>query len=356
MEKKKFLIVNFMQFGYHIGNLKYCQYLKDDFEISYICFDYKKERIIERGINIHYVSREGNIIVRNIRFIKYVYKTIKNYKFHFIYIQYFQGSSLLPLFLESKQKLHLDIRTGSVSANLFKREIYNFMLRIESFFFKSISIISVGLRNKLGISKKAYILPLGADPIFVKRKLDYKLHLLYIGILTNRHIEKTIYGTSLFLKEFPTANIYYTIVGDGWNNEKDILQNLINKLNLQSYFNLAGHVSSDKLLQFYTIANVGVSYIPMTKYFEYQPPTKTFEYLMAGIPVIATNTYENRQIINRSNGILINDKPEDFADAISQLYKSLNTFDEKIIRDSIKGNEWSHIIHEMKEVLLMKLF
>jgi hypothetical protein len=43
--KKKLLIINKIQFGYHTDTFKYCQYLKDEFDITYICFDAKEIKI-----------------------------------------------------------------------------------------------------------------------------------------------------------------------------------------------------------------------------------------------------------------------------------------------------------------------
>lgn len=93
----------------------------------------------------------------------------------------------------------------------------------------------------------------------------------------------------------------------------------------------------------------------MTPYFEYQPATKTFEYLMAGLPVIATNTYENKVVVNKNNGYLINDNPQEFADAVSFLYNNFNCFDEESIRLSVKNFQWSKIVNRLKSYIQNKL-
>jgi glycosyltransferase involved in cell wall biosynthesis len=352
MEKKKLLIVNQTQFGYHSGNLQYCKYLKEEFDISFVSWDYKKPEMIESEIAIHYVSRKGNILKRNIRFILFVLQLLKRQEYSFTYIQYFRGSSFIPFYYWGNQKLHLDIRTGSVSVNKLNRILFNSVLRFESFFFKSISIISTGLRKRLRINKNAYILPLGANPVYVNRQSTNKLHLLYIGTFENRRIEDTIIGIHQFLKELPMADIHYTIIGDGWHNEKESFQRLINKLNLQKHIELKGYIPYNELLKFYETANVGVSYIPITSYFEFQPPTKTFEYLMAGMPVIATQTYENMQVISENNGVLIKDTPESFAEGIRILYNNISSFNEIIIRKSVENYQWSEIIQKMKAMIL----
>lgn len=350
--KKKLLFVNQSQFGYHIDYIQYCKYLKEDFEITYLCWDYNRKRIDEPGIKIKYVSRNGNIVTRNVKFILSILECLKQQNYDLVFIHYFRGSSIIPLLNKIQQPLHLDIRTGNVSKNVFKRNIYNAILRLESRFFKRISIISIGLRQMLGIAKKASILPLGANPIYVNRNTKYKLHLLYVGTLSGRRIEDTIEGMKLFLTDQPKADIYYTIVGDGWQNEKQNLQNRIIRLKLEKYFYLSGYVPSNELIHFYETANVGVSYIPQTPYYEYQPATKTYEYLMAGMPVIATKTFENLQVINQQNGLLIEDSPESFASGIAEIYNDKFSFKEELLRKSVENYNWNRIIQSMRETIL----
>jgi len=156
----------------------------------------------------------------------------------------------------------------------------------------------------------------------------------------------------LFLERIPNANIHYTIIGKGWHKEEEILLKFVNQLKLQKHIELIGYVANNELQPYYEKANVGVSYIPMTPYYEFQPATKTFEYLMAGMPVIATKTYENKQVVNQQNGVLIKDTPESFAKGIEQMFNQHSFFIENTIRQSVEGYEWSKIIQNMKRALL----
>jgi len=92
--------------------------------------------------------------------------------------------------------------------------------------------------------------------------------------------------------------------------------------------------------------NVGVSYVPITPYFDVQPPTKTFEYLLAGMPVIATRTKENEKVINEYNGVLIDDTPEDFRNGLALLYEriSANKFTSSRIIESSESYTWERIV------------
>lgn len=353
MGKKKLLFINQSQFGYHIDYAQYCKYLKDDFTITYLCWDYKNTKIEEPGINIKYISRDGNSIKRNIRFIQFALRCLKENKYYLVFINYFKGCSFISLFNHNNQKLHIDFRTGSIYNNQIKRFVSNKLQWLESFFFKNQSIISVGLRNQLGINRNAIILPLGANPQYINRNCHQNIHLLYIGTFYNRRLKDTIVGFNLFLKTNPHADIHYTIVGDGLLKEKKEIQEVISKYEIQDYIDLVGYVPHNELTKYFEMANVGVSYIPCSSYFEFQPATKTFEYLLAGMPVIATNTYENKQVINEINGILIDDNPQNFANAINHMYNHHNTFNEYIIRNSVINYEWKQIIKKMKETILV---
>lgn len=103
--KKKLLFVNQWQYGYHIDYVQYCRYLKNDFDITYLCWDYETKKIGESGINLIYISRKGNVISRNIRIVRNVINYAKQNFFDLIFIHYFRGCSLISLFCKKEQKI-----------------------------------------------------------------------------------------------------------------------------------------------------------------------------------------------------------------------------------------------------------
>jgi len=207
------------------------------------------------------------------------------------------------------------------------------------------------LREKLKIDRKALILPLGASKIVVERQSRHKITLMYVGTFHKRRLEDTIEGLSIFLKGNPSADIVYIIIGSGWGNDTENLKHAINKYKLRDYVELKGYILHDELISYFKLSNVGLSYIPVTPWYDFQPATKTYEYLLAGMPVIATNTYENRQVINENNGVLIDDNPESFASGLGKIYDSIDCFDENIIRNSVQDHEWENIMLKLKHYL-----
>lgn len=355
MRSENLLIISQKQFGYHTDYLQYGIFLKKEWSITFICWDYNWEKINEENIEVIYLSREGNIIKRNLIFINNIIKIIKSRSFAFLMICYFRGCSVIPIFFNKKVCIHLDIRTGSVDENFLKREFSNQILKFESRFFKSISIISQGLLDLLKINKKALILALGANPVYLNRKKTDKFRLLYVGTFNNRRIEDTVEGIGLIIERHPNFPIRYTIIGNGNKNEEQTIIEKIRKHKLETIVEMKGYIPFNELNFYYENADAGVSYIPMKPYFEYQPATKTFEYLMAGLPVIATKTYENKQVVTSNNGYLINDDPEKFAEAVFSLYNNINCFDEKIIRLTVNDFQWSKIANRLKSYIQNKI-
>ena len=125
----------------------------------------------------------------------------------------------------------------------------------------------------------------------------------------------------------------------------------ISKFGMKKNVDLEGYVQHNALRPYFEKANVGVTYIPITPYFEYQPATKTFEYLMAGMPVIATGTFENKQIVNKQNGVIIADDPLSFANSIELLYDRIGDFDDSLIRESVIEYKWETIVSKLKDFI-----
>ena len=112
---------------------------------------------------------------------------------------------------------------------------------------------------------------------------------------------------------------------------------------MENIVRILGIVPHDRLQEHFDTHNIGVSYIPMTDYYDVQPPTKTFEYLVSGLAVIGTATSENRLVINDSNGILTDDSPEGFYNGLVELADRLQTYDSILIRQNAQQFGWKKI-------------
>lgn len=353
--KLDILILCQSQFGFHIDTYFYCKYLRVNHNVTYICWNYGWPMQHTENIKVHYVSRRGNLFSRNSQYLLEICKYLRERKVDICFIKYFRGCSIVR-FLFPKIIFIFDIRTGSVNKKWYSRIAYDSLMRFESCFFNNITVISNSLRKRLLLDKKAKILPLGSIPLSDNIKTFNELNLLYVGTLTNRNIDKAIHGFALFIKSY-SSNIKccFTIVGDGYNNEVEDFRYLVEKLGLVANVNVVGRIPFEELGQYFENHNIGVSFVPITPFFDVQPVTKTFDYLLSGMAVIATNTIENRMVINNSNGILIPDTSEGFCFGLRKILDSRRGFSSRNIREDSTQYHWQTIVSEL-ELSISKLY
>lgn len=245
----------------------------------------------------------------------------------------------------------LDIRTLSINKNVNLREIEDINLKNTLVYFDYVTIISDGLRQKLNISKSnSFILPLGSDIISETNKTFEKLRLLYVGTLNGRNVHQTIEGLQLFLKNHKNTEVSYDIIGDG--NELLQLISLVESKKLENIIKIHGRIPHFELKPFFDKCNVGISYVPMTDFYNFQPPTKTFEYILSGMPCIATKTYENVKFISEKNGVLCHDNPESFCESLEYLLSQKKIYKSSVIRETLIDHTWKKIVdNDLKPLL-----
>jgi glycosyltransferase involved in cell wall biosynthesis len=346
-DQKELIIISQSQFGYHIDTYYYCKYLKKDFNIVYIGWDHGLPKIAMDGVQVLYVRRRDKMVkMRTWRFIHTALERITDRNV-IVFIKYFKGVSLMLKLLRPKNLFVLDIRGGSIQNKSVVRRFQDVRLKFESHFFKHITVISKSLAGKLGLAEKAHILPLGAERISIIDKSFEKFDLFYVGTLFNRNLDITLHGFKQFYEEYKnTIPLSYTIVGDGQNDEAKALKGLVSRLGLSAVVKIAGRIPHTKLAPFFEKCNVGISYVPMTHYYDCQPVTKTFEYLLSGMPVLATDTSENRAVIKHETGILVGDTAGDFYHGLKTMYKNRHLFDSEKIWKSVSDFTWEKIINK----------
>ena len=354
MRNKKLLCVNPGQFGYQTGYYYYCKYLKNDFDITFLCYDRELDKLKIDGVNVKYVSFEGNKIRRYCRWLKTFIKEVVKGHYDIIFLVYFKLCFIIGLLFKSK-KIVLDIRTGSIKQNRTKNYLQNIQTKLESSFFKHITVLSKGLIKVIGLNKKkCHLLPLGAECLSLHNKNYQEFNILYIGTFNSRRIHETIVGLKLFLENKPEfkEKISYDIFGFGSEDELNLIHKTIGVNYLKDIVKFHGRKNHKDLQCYFDNCNIGISYVPMTDYYDYQPVTKTFEYILSGMVCIATKTHENSKLINNRNGVLCDDNPESFASALEQVYNWRDTFHSEQIRNTLKAFTWENIIENNLKIFL----
>lgn len=351
MTKKNLLLINKHQLGSLTDSYKWCYYLKDEYNITLLCFDTGLPKIEIKGVKVKYIKYNGSLKIRGIRYLLSALWYILFFKGK-IMVVYFEHCDILKRIFPFK-KILLDIRTLSISPNRNQRKKTDNAIISACKIFDKVSVISEGVKQKIGeVGRDVCILPLGADCFSNNKKNYSNLSLIYVGTFNGREIDKTIQGLSLFSKKYPEINISYDIIGSGDNNELESLKEITNKLNLNDTVTFHGRIANNLLAPYFDKANIGVSYIPITEYYNAQPPTKTFEYVLSGLYTIATATDANKEIISAENGILIKDTPEDFAKALEYIYTHKESFRENKIRESLENYNWQNIVNKYLKPIL----
>ncbi len=149
----------------------------------------------------------------------------------------------------------------------------------------------------------------GTDPsIFNPKSLDQKdPHILFTGDLDSRDGVDTLIKSFVRVKEeFKDTRLY--IIGDGPFLPR--LKNLASELNLNKNVVFTGWVPFKKLMK--DLPNFLLGIVP-SKYHlmnDLAIPRKTFEFMAAGVPVIASDLSAVREVIkNGHSGLLF--KPDD---------------------------------------------
>jgi glycosyltransferase involved in cell wall biosynthesis len=344
-KKMRLLILCPSQFGYHLSTYYYCRHGRKLLDITYMGFKGSRPSISMEEICIKVISNRGNKFFRALRWYWNILKESRK-GYDLVFIKYFMGCSLLRIVAPNRRFI-LDICTGSIQQGRWQRRLADISLLMESKIFANISIISENLARKLGIRDDRYhILPLGADVMTVNEKQYDALHLLYVGTLSGREIEKTIIGFERFCRRHrdSIALTSYTIAGDGYRGELERLRLLVIKLGLESVVNILGYVHHIDMAVYWERCNVGVSFVPINYIYDCQPATKTFEYLLAGMPTIATGTKENKLVINNENGVIIDDTATSFEQGLEEIYLKRGNFSSIAIKRTAEGSQWERIV------------
>ncbi|MEL6143138.1 MAG: glycosyltransferase, partial [Bacteroidota bacterium] len=278
-----------------------------------------------------------------LRFIKEFLALLPHYECSLLF--YFVGVSLGHLRAKQNQMV-CDLRTGNVRSSRFRRWFFDAITYLELLTFRNKSFISRGLAQHFGMGNH-HILPLGSSITPATERSYEHLHLFYVGTFSDRRMHEAIAGFGQFYQEHKDViNCQFTVVGSGNEEEEALIQAAIEQYALRDIVHLKGYVRRDLIGPFLQAANLGLSYTPITKYFDYQPVTKTYEYLLAGLPVLATATSENELVVSSNNGVLVRDNPAAVAEGLKSFYAKRNTFNTFAIQEDAKRYTYERIVED----------
>jgi glycosyltransferase involved in cell wall biosynthesis len=342
---KRLLIVAQADFGRHVDPYQYSLHLRDEYAVTYLCWDYGAGRPLEAGIRVIWVSRSGGKIRRQLRLLGRAIREIRSNRYALVFVVHFPLCSFLRLG-GLRIPMVMDVRTGYVRSDGLLRWLNNALIRLESRAFRYVTVISESLGDDLKLATaKMHVLPLGAQDMGLEPKTFEELRLLYVGTLQHRHIERTVEGFALARKLLGGhVAMSYDIVGTGPEQERSVLLAAIQRSGEGDHVRYHGYVQHKALRPFFEQCNLGVAFIPITRYFHPQPSTKVIEYLLGGMPVIATATRENANMVTEERGVVHGDAPDGFAEALRTLWHRRKTYRSEDLRSGMMGSTWEAIV------------
>ena len=347
MKLKKILLLSANQYGHFIDHYYLSSELSAYCEVDVISM-YEGKSVIPEKDKVNVVQLLFSTkFSRAFSFRRYL-KTIKNKKYDLVIASYFRGICFCASELKRIADVcYFDVRSIDVSRNQIKRLLFNKLILLESTFFIKHSVISKGVAEYLGL-KNAFLLPLGCNPQEYKSKLT-GTNLLYVGTLNGRDIYKTVEAIAQLPVSY-RSQIRYYIVGSGSQTETDRIKKTIEEHALSGMVFLVGYVPTADLYQYYEKSNVGISFVPINDIYTLQPPTKTLEYLAAGLPVLATSTKANLEILDESCAFMVNDSAEDFARGLLLMVDNFDQFQADKIRSKVRDYTWNSIAQSVLEL------
>ena len=320
---------------------------------------------IDNGRKVYRISLRDDYPImsrrNSLKFIFKVFPILKRNRFAIIQItttcQYF---ILFKLFTFFYAKSIYHIISYPISTAFIRSLKKMLTSSLQCYFMDKIVVQSEELKkNWIGLSKleKAVVIPVGfnkrefypIEPIQrLKIRTELDLHenqpvLVYSGaIAQHRKIDNLIIAFKKVAEIHEDVKLL--MIGDG--DALADMKALTRKLNLGESIIFTGRVPFTEVCNLISVADIGISYVPIDNNYNFNPPLKTFEYLACGLPIIATKTESNSKIIKDGfSGILVNDTPEDVAKSINKLLvdKDLQKHLSKNARNSIMEYDFDYI-------------
>lgn len=144
-------------------------------------------------------------------------------------------------------------------------------------------------------------------------------------------------------------DVVLRIVGDG--DRMPALERLVETEGLQDVVEFVGLVPRESVPGFIEDAEIGLAPIKADEALAYAVPTKSFEYMASGVPVIATGIGEIESLVETSNaGTVVDTDPDAIAAAMERL------LDDPAERGRLGTNGRQHIVeHYDRAVIARKL-
>jgi glycosyltransferase involved in cell wall biosynthesis len=164
--------------------------------------------------------------------------------------------------------------------------------------------------------------------------------LAYIGEMgVQDGVEYALHALHELVYKRGRQDISLALLGDG--NHAAGLRNLAHEIQLESYAHFTGWVSSEDVVRYLSVADIGLTPDPQNGFNEYCSMVKTMEYMALGKPVVAFDLAETRVSAQDAALYATPNLIEDFASKIEMLLDdeklrlNMGAFGRKHIEDAL---------------------
>ena len=156
-----------------------------------------------------------------------------------------------------------------------------------------------------------------------KVELNEAVQLVYVGTVSKvRGRDVMLDAMAILVKE--NIHVHLTIIGAS-EDELVYCKHRIHELEIEGYVSVFGRLPGSQIPSFLVKADLGICLWEPNPWNEFNPPTKLFEYLVAGVPVLASNIRtHSRYIKDWHNGLIFDYDETSLANAITEMCRHKN--------------------------------
>ena len=158
----------------------------------------------------------------------------------------------------------------------------------------------------------------------------------YIGTIGLAHSIQTIIEAAKILNNrHSELKILFQIIGDGAEKEK-----ILKEAQGNSNVKVLSTITKDQVKEYLDRTDAGVIHLRKNNLYKTVVPSKMFEYMAMGVPILHGVSGESLQIINKYNlGLhFVSESPEDLCSAILELYNNKSLYN-KISENCVKASK-----------------
>ena len=216
-------------------------------------------------------------------------------------------------------------------------------------------VIKAGVKiDNVSIVGNTPILQILNDMAFIENEdIDFiksRYSAIYTGgITSDRGISYVIDAMPRIIENIP--DFLFVVIGRGYATEQYL--ELIQRRKLQNFVRWVGWVDHDKLYDYIRASKIGVIPHNVSDHTNTTIPNKIYDYMVCGIPVVASNAVPMMRIIKeeKCGKIFISGNPISLADAIISIHKNSYGYGENGKTAVLKKYNWENEEITIKNII-----